>query len=135
MTPCGLITQPTMKVHMAENDDSSSKFVSLPNIEKYKSEEARLATFDGWTYPHPAPKDFAKSGLCCLGQRDAVQCAFCKKILFDWGHGYLPKKVHGDMSPNCPFVQGQDVGNIPLVQPDSTQQQRSPLSTPGMYEQ
>ena len=124
MTPCGLITQPTMKVHMAENDDlddeditnessTSSKFVSLPNIEKYKSEAARLATFDAWTYPHPAPKDFAKSGLCYLGQRDAVQCAFCKKIIFDWLPEYLPKKVHGDMSPNCPFVQGQDVGNIP----------------------
>ena len=56
-------------------------FVSLPNIEKYKSEAARLATFDAWTYPHPAPKDLAKSGLCYLGQGDAVQCAYCKKII------------------------------------------------------
>ena len=88
-------------------------FVSLPNIEEYKSEAARLATFDAWTYPHPAPKDLAKSGLCNLGQRDAVQCAFCKQIIFDWMPEYSPKKVHGDMSPNCPFVQGQDVGNIP----------------------
>ena len=39
---------------------TSSGFVSLPNIEKYKSEAARLATFDAWTYPQPAPKDLAK---------------------------------------------------------------------------
>ena len=120
---------------IANETSTPSEFVSLPNIENYKSEAARLATFDAWNYPHPAPKDLAKSGLCYLGQIDAVQCAFCKKKIFDWPPGYLPKRVHEDMCPDCPFVLGQDVGNIPLVQQDSTQQQRSPISTPGMYEQ
>ena len=110
---------------------TSSGFVSLPNIEKYKSEAARLATFDAWTYPLPAPKDLAKCVLCYLGQTDAVQCTFCTKIILDWRPEYLPKKVHKDMSPDCPFMKGQDVGNIPLVKPDK----KSPLSTSGMYEQ
>lgn len=121
----------SMKVHRAENEDSededfnpetstSSGFNSFPDIENYKSEAARLATFEAWTYLYPDPEDFAECGLVYLGQRDAVQCAFCKKILFDWRPKDLPKKVHADMSPDCPFVQGLEVGNIRLVQPEST---------------
>ena len=121
----------TMKVHMAENEDSedddfnaetstSSGFNSFPDIENYKSEAARLATFEAWIYPYPDPKDFAECGLVSLGQRDAVQCAFCQKILFEWRPGDLPNKVHADQSPDCPFVQGLEVGNIPLDQSEST---------------
>jgi len=43
-----------------------------------------------------------------------VQCAFCKGILRNWERGDKPGELHAQSFTYCRFVQGHDVGNVPI---------------------
>lgn len=80
------------------------------------SEQGRLNTFRYW--PHSAavaPAVLAKAGFYYLGQTDRVRCAFCGGTLKNWQHGDDPLAEHRQHFGQCAFIQGKDVGNIPLV--------------------
>lgn len=80
-----------------------------------KSEESRLQTFSFWPLSVPVrPKDLAQAGLYYLGQNDQVQCFCCGGVLADWDVGDSAWGEHSKHFPNCFFILGHDVGNIPL---------------------
>ncbi|RVE70758.1 hypothetical protein OJAV_G00066830 [Oryzias javanicus] len=84
-----------------------------------RRERDRLRTFQNW--PDEAPvtsEDLAKAGFYFLGSEDKVQCFCCGGILRHWVDGDSPTAEHTRHFPDCKFILGQAVGNIPL-QPGS----------------
>ena len=86
-----------------------------PNYENLKSEVVRLQTFrDLWPVSSPVkPEDLAWAGFFYTGNKDRVQCAFCRNYLHNWADGDVPLKEHRTHFSNCSFIRGLDVGNIP----------------------
>lgn len=78
------------------------------------SEAERLCTFANWSYKHVLPEDLAKAGFFSLNIGDCVKCAFCDVVLKQWEAGDMPLEEHRKHKPNCRFVQGLYVGNIPI---------------------
>ena len=42
------------------------------------------------------------------------RCAFCDNCVGDWVEGDDPMTEHRNLFPMCPFINGYQVGNIPL---------------------
>ena len=84
--------------------------------ERLKKETERLKTFE--TYPSSAnvkPSDLAKNGFIFRGgSRDSVMCVFCGGVIYDWEPNDVPSKEHTKFYGNCPFIMGEDVGNVPI---------------------
>ncbi|KAM9376447.1 E3 ubiquitin-protein ligase XIAP [Pholidichthys leucotaenia] len=86
-----------------------------PKIPSRKSEEARLQTFCSWPPTAPVrPRGLAQAGLFYLGRNDQVQCFCCGGILSGWETGDTAWEEHNRHFPNCFFILGHDVGNIPF---------------------
>lgn len=86
-----------------------------PKIPHMKSEEARLDTFECWPSNSPVrPGDLAEAGLFYMGHDDAVQCFCCAGMIGAWEPGDTAWGEHETHFPNCFFILGHDVGNIPL---------------------
>ena len=80
-----------------------------------ESAEKRLDTFLQWSpFTRQRPFDLAEAWFFYTGEDDHVKCAFCGVGIFDWKCGDIPLLEHMKYSKNCPFIQGYDVGNIPL---------------------
>lgn len=45
-----------------------------------------------------------------------VRCAFCSSVISHWEQGDVVEQEHRRSCPRCPFVLGQNVGNIPCPQ-------------------
>ncbi|KAL3881541.1 hypothetical protein ACJMK2_027973 [Sinanodonta woodiana] len=87
------------------------------DIGPLKYERNRLLTFENW--PPTAEVDpvvLAKSGFRYTRNGDRVQCVFCKVILRDWEQGDVVHIEHRKISPLCPFLNGFNVGNVPIPQ-------------------
>ena len=54
--------------------------------------------------------------LLFLGFDDVVRCVFCRKYARDWEIQDIPMLEHQKLHPECPFVRGLYVGNIPETQ-------------------
>jgi len=80
----------------------------------FRSEADRLASFVNWTVSFISPADLAKAGFYSLNNLDSCKCAFCHNCVGDWVEGDQPMEEHIALFPLCPFVQGRDVGNIPI---------------------
>ncbi|KAK2849414.1 hypothetical protein Q5P01_009248 [Channa striata] len=88
---------------------------TYPTAPHMRSEEARLQTFSSWPSTAPVrPRDLAQAGLYYLGQCDRVQCFCCGGTLGSWETGDSPWDEHNKHFPNCFFILGHDVGNIPF---------------------
>ncbi|XP_059082806.1 baculoviral IAP repeat-containing protein 7-A-like [Tigriopus californicus] len=79
-----------------------------------KEEAKRLRTFINWPNTRIHPKDLAKAGFYYTGVQDCVRCIFCGEYVGHWDPNDDPAREHRAIFPQCPFVQGRDVGNIPL---------------------
>lgn len=93
-----------------------------PRIPHMKSEDARLRTFSNWPSWSPVqPHDLAQAGMFYAPetdrQIDRVQCFCCAGMLVSWEQGDDPWQEHARAYPNCFFILGHDVGNIPSEQP------------------
>ena len=82
----------------------------------HRFEANRLRTFDiGWPDDCPVrPNDLAATGMYYVGVRDVVRCAFCGGSLKQWDAGDDPIDEHRKFFPACPFLLGENVGNVPL---------------------
>ncbi|XP_060741659.1 E3 ubiquitin-protein ligase XIAP [Tachysurus vachellii] len=94
----------------------------FPKIPHMKSEDARLRTFINWPSCSPVqPHDLAEAGMFYVPegdrQLDRVQCFCCAGMLVNWEEGDDPWQEHSRIYPNCFFILGHDVGNIPSEQP------------------
>jgi baculoviral IAP repeat-containing protein 2/3 len=78
-------------------------------------EELRLQTFRDWPVTaHAEPNLLAAAGFFFTGKSDRVQCAFCHGFLTNWEVGDVPNDEHRKHFPQCPFVLGRNVGNVPI---------------------
>ncbi|XP_041351569.1 baculoviral IAP repeat-containing protein 7-A-like [Gigantopelta aegis] len=83
---------------------------------RFKAEAARFATFNSWPSTARAdPRDLARNGFIYTRIADRVQCVFCRGILRNWTEEDNPADEHLEHFPHCPFVNGENVGNIPDV--------------------
>ncbi|XP_067675407.1 baculoviral IAP repeat-containing protein 7-like isoform X2 [Haliotis asinina] len=90
--------------------------MSFSNIHQLKSEETRLQTFEHWPLASAIkPEQLAKTGFYYIGPSDRVKCVFCNGILKSWLPNDDPATEHRFHFPHCPFLQGKDVGNVPMA--------------------
>ena len=85
----------------------------------FRSEADRLASFAHWTVSFIQPTDLAKAGFYSLNNLDSCKCAFCHNCVGDWVEGDQPMEEHRALFPLCPFIQGRDVGNVPITNNDN----------------
>lgn len=86
-----------------------------PIVPHMRNEEARLRTFSSWPNRTPVrPRDLAQAGFFYVGQSDKVQCFCCGGRLNGWEPGDSAWSEHSKHYPNCYFILGHDVGNIPI---------------------
>ena len=83
-------------------------------LSQYKSETSRFQTFRNWPLRSITPADLANAGFIYTGRGDLVQCVFCEGIVGNWEDEDFPITEHRALYPACPFIRGQDVGNISL---------------------
>lgn len=112
---------------------------TYPLVPHMRSEEARLQTFTAWLPAAPVrPRDLAQAGFYYLGQSDLVQCFCCGGMLSGWEAGDTTWGEHTEHFPNCFFILGHDVGNIPLQDTEEeggSRQQRNPHSPMESFEE
>ncbi|XP_076044930.1 baculoviral IAP repeat-containing protein 2-like isoform X1 [Oratosquilla oratoria] len=89
----------------------SKKFNSYDSL---RYEKERLATFIDWPVEWLSPADLAKDGFYYLRTEDHVACVFCRGIVGSWDPGDTARGEHKRHFPQCPFVKGHPVGNVPL---------------------
>jgi len=130
-TPRFGLPRPPMFAHMDtdqldEPEDRSRSSPEGPTEIDYRSEAARLASFTNWDVPFISPEDLAKAGFYSLNQLDSCKCAFCHNCVGDWVEGDDPMTEHASLFPMCSFVQGHEVGNIPLSEEQVPETPSSP---------
>lgn len=85
-------------------------------LDSLKHEDERLKTFHNkFSDVCPVPvNELAKDGFIFYPQSgpDGVQCVFCGGILYDWEPGETARGEHQKFFSSCPFLKGDDVGNI-----------------------
>lgn len=81
-----------------------------------RGEADRIRTFHNWPAASAAVTsgDLARAGFFYLGPADKVQCFCCGGILRSWVQGDSPAAEHKRHFPNCGFILGRAVGNVPL---------------------
>lgn len=84
-------------------------------LRKLKDEKIRIRTFRKWplNINFMLIQDMAKYGFFYYNVQDCVQCAYCLGIIGNWMVGDDVAEEHARLMPNCPFVLGLPVGNIP----------------------
>ncbi|KAI1294849.1 Death-associated inhibitor of apoptosis 1 [Halotydeus destructor] len=85
-------------------------------LRSMKNGRKRLSTFTSGRWPllYLSPVTMAEAGFFYLNEHDRVQCAFCQLKISNWVQGDVPIMEHMNHNPGCRFIQGHDVGNIPL---------------------
>lgn len=100
-----------LKEFFRKTDDDNKE-----ETERLKKEKERLKTFEA--YPVSAnvkPAELAKNGFIFRGgNTDHVMCVYCGGVLYDWEPNDVPDKEHRKFYGNCPFILGEDVGNVPI---------------------
>ncbi|XP_032878241.1 baculoviral IAP repeat-containing protein 3-like [Amblyraja radiata] len=87
------------------------------------SEETRLQTFQNWpSYSSLMPAELAKAGFHYTGEDDKVVCFVCGGRLSNWEPGDRATIEHRRHFPSCPFILGNEVGNVPM---NNSESQRS----------
>lgn len=99
------------------DDDEGDTASEMATAEMMRHEARRLMTYTKW--PSSSPQDparLAEAGFFYTGSSDRVKCAFCLGVLKTWNQEDIPFAEHRSHFPYCRFLQGKDVGNIPLRQ-------------------
>ena len=115
------IVRPATSTSAKYVNSSSQQNIIHPRdyLKIMKSGRERLRTFTEGRWPVSAqqsPIDLAEAGFFYLGELDRVQCAFCKITLKNWVRGEVPILEHYKHNRHCDFIQGYDVGNVPITE-------------------
>ena len=105
--------------HPCNNTQNCIPQANSANQKALRSEALRRATFQGWPLPHPTSIALASAGFFYRGVADQTQCAFCYITISQWEPQDSPMEEHKRHAPNCPFVLGLPVGNVPITAPPS----------------
>lgn len=90
----------------------TKKFSSCDGL---RCEKERLETFINWPLQWLNPEDLARDGFFYQRKADHCVCAFCWGIVGEWEEGDSPHVEHQHHHPECPFIRGEPVGNIPYA--------------------
>ncbi|XP_046558126.1 baculoviral IAP repeat-containing protein 3-like [Haliotis rubra] len=94
-------------------DDDFETLAKCSRVMKY--ERNRRETFKTWpAWSCQRPECLAKAGFYYTKISDRVQCPFCFGVLKKWETWDEPMSEHRRHFPHCKFIQGEDVGNVPL---------------------
>lgn len=91
----------------------TKKFMSYDSL---RFEKERRETFIDWPVKWLKPEDLACDGFYYLRTADHCACVFCRGIVGAWEYGDTPREEHKRHFPQCPFIKGEPVGNIPYAQ-------------------
>ncbi|OTF76676.1 baculoviral IAP repeat-containing protein 3-like protein [Euroglyphus maynei] len=92
---------------------------SVENFYKLmRFERLRMVTYILYDHQWPkmdiiSPASLARAGFFYY-KNDTVCCAFCRGKVRNWEEGDLAMEEHKRHFPNCQFVQGKPVGNVPI---------------------
>ncbi|MGH0176719.1 UNVERIFIED_CONTAM: hypothetical protein FKN15_073317 [Acipenser sinensis] len=79
-----------------------------------RSELKRLKTFECLeTYSSWSPEEMAENGFYSTGINSSMQCFCCGLVLCTMSINKTPYVCHQKSRPDCDFIKGIDVGNIP----------------------
>ncbi|MBN3292702.1 BIRC1 protein, partial [Polypterus senegalus] len=79
-----------------------------------RSEIKRLMTFDNLeSYSSYSPEEMAENGFFRTGIKSSIQCFCCGVVLCTMSIAKDPYVSHLEFQPNCDFIRGLEVGNIP----------------------
>ena len=80
------------------------------------SEVERLCTFRNWPYLREVwPSSLARAGFYYVPAHGVAQCYSCNLRVADrdWRHGFTPRQVHIQRSPNCAHINNNGT-NVPF---------------------
>ncbi|RWS03293.1 apoptosis 1 inhibitor-like protein [Dinothrombium tinctorium] len=80
---------------------------------KWKDERLRLKTFEEWSNENVSKEKLAKAGFIYTNINDRVICVYCGDVYCQWLKNDDPLIEH-KKSFQCPFINGYDVGNLPI---------------------
>ncbi|XP_078061637.1 baculoviral IAP repeat-containing protein 1-like [Mustelus asterias] len=81
---------------------------------RMRSELNRLKTFESFgPFASWSPEEMAEAGFYFIGVKMSVQCFCCGGIFCNASITKTPRSEHQRFEPDCGFVKGLDVGNIP----------------------
>lgn len=106
---------------------------TYPTAPHMCEEDVRIRSF-GTSWPASAPvrpRQLAQAGLYYLGEADRVQCFCCGGMLAGWEPGDEAWNEHSRHFPNCFFILGHDVGNVPSTQPLESDGPQVPMESYG----
>jgi len=103
-----------MDTDQFDDPDQARSSPEGPTDMDFRSEATRLASFENWSVPFISPADLAKAGFFFLNEHDNCKCAFCHNCVGEWVEGDDPMTEHSNLFPMCSFVQGREVGNVPI---------------------
>uniref|UniRef100_A0A8C5PK55 RING-type E3 ubiquitin transferase n=1 Tax=Leptobrachium leishanense TaxID=445787 RepID=A0A8C5PK55_9ANUR len=91
--------------------------IELPGLAKpcMRYEASRLRSFTLGA-PCISPVELARAGFYHLGPEDRVQCFCCGLVLKSWEPQDSPRYEHRRFCSICPFMRGEEVGNVPQPQ-------------------
>ncbi|KAK3097053.1 hypothetical protein FSP39_005927 [Pinctada imbricata] len=70
----------------------------------------RFASFANYDYPDtPSAFDFVKAGWYATGLGKETACFICNIKFSEWRKSLKPLDVHLQLSPECPFIKGENV--------------------------
>lgn len=95
--------------------DDGSTMLHILEEPHMRGEGDRIRTFHDWPVGAAVTSgDLARAGFFYVGPADKVQCFCCGGILRSWVRGDSPAAEHKRHFPNCGFILGRAVGNVPL---------------------
>uniref|UniRef100_A0A8C4S0V3 Baculoviral IAP repeat-containing protein 1-like n=1 Tax=Erpetoichthys calabaricus TaxID=27687 RepID=A0A8C4S0V3_ERPCA len=81
---------------------------------KMRNEVNRLNTFENLqSYSSYSPEEMAENGFFDTGVKSSIQCFCCGLVLCKMSVRKDPHMVHLESKPDCDFIKGVEVGNIP----------------------
>ncbi|XP_039614257.1 LOW QUALITY PROTEIN: baculoviral IAP repeat-containing protein 1-like [Polypterus senegalus] len=81
---------------------------------KMRSEVNRLNTFENLqSHSSYSPEEMAENGFFDTGVKSSIQCFCCGLVLCMMSVRKDPHMAHLESKPDCDFIKGVEVGNIP----------------------
>jgi len=101
---------------LAKDETDCCFFESKPNDCRMNYEKFRLESFRCWPIPWISTRELAANGFFFKNMdTDVVECNFCKVKLYHWEAEDTPSDQHKKWAPYCPFINGEETKNVPLV--------------------
>ncbi|XP_066297349.1 putative inhibitor of apoptosis [Branchiostoma lanceolatum] len=105
----------------------STTFLHTVDERGLRHESKRLETFSDWPQHAPVKSEaLAAAGFFYTGKGDNTQCCICGNVISHWKEGDDPVVKHFYLFPDCEFILGYGVGNVPVSSSLESQQETVP---------